>query len=81
MDADNPFAVLSNVTVNIGAYETLVEILDIAQPASDIITVATLCLLLGERSSVSPRSLAHTGYTGILTTLTSAAVYLLACVL
>ena len=38
---------LVNITVNVYAYNTVLESLEQTQPASDVITTATLSLLLG----------------------------------
>ena len=68
--------ILQNFTVNAWAFEVLVVNLGEPHPAANIITTASLNLLLGELFVLDWDLYADTD-AGILTCLTAAAVYLL----
>ena len=71
---------LANITVNKSIYNELIESLGAAQPASGVITAATLSLLLGRFFSPSHDIPTNPLELGILSVLTGTAVYLLVCV-
>ena len=80
MPSSGDHVAVANITVNKYAYNTVLESREQTQPASDTITTATLCFLLGESSSLSRCVTFIDLSLGLLTIFTGVAVYLLVLV-